>query len=34
MDKVGLPELLDEVEKIEHDIKLGGIQNDQEDNKN
>lgn len=34
MDEAGLFELLDEVEKIEHDIKLGGIQNDQEDNKN
>lgn len=34
MDEAGLLELLDEAEKIEHDIKLGGMQNDQEDNKN
>ena len=34
MDEVGLLELLDEVKKIEYDIKSGGMQNDQEDNKN
>lgn len=28
MDEAGLLELLDEAEKIEHDIKSGGIQND------
>lgn len=34
MDEAGLPELLDEVKKIEHDIKLGGMQNDPKDHKN
>lgn len=34
MDEADLLALLDEAEKIEHDIKSGGIQNDQEDYKN
>ena len=34
MNEIDLLGLLDEVEKIEHDIKSGGIQNDQEDYKN
>lgn len=34
LDEADLLELLDEAEKIEHNIKSGGIQNDQEDYKN
>lgn len=34
MDEAGLLELLEEVKKIEHDIKSGGMQNAQKDNKN
>lgn len=34
MDEASLLELLDEIKKIEYDIKLGGIQNVQENNKN
>lgn len=34
LDEADLLELLGEVKKIEYDIKLGGIQNDPEDNKN
>ncbi len=34
MDEAALLGLLDEVEKIEHDIRTGGMQNGQEDYKN
>ena len=34
MDEAGLLGLLDEITKIEHDMKSGGIYNDQEDYKN
>ena len=34
MEEAGLLEFLDEVKKTEHDIKSGGMQNDQEDYKN